>query len=123
MQSNDALDQDQQGYSGDDNNSPSLRVGDGGPKVYDGLFFDVIGKILLDTEIAKVYDKVRKLSFDKFIEWTNINFDRSIFGPSEVEGIRSTGAIEGYTESELKDVLNNYRKMRAFGLLIKVLIR
>ena len=38
LQSNDALDQDQQGYSGDDNNSPSLRVGDGGPKVYDGLF-------------------------------------------------------------------------------------
>ena len=36
LQSNDALDQDQQGYSGDDNNSPSLRVGDGGPKVYDG---------------------------------------------------------------------------------------
>ena len=117
LQGNDALDQDQQGYSGDDNNSPSLRVGDGGPKVYDGLFFDLIGKILPEKAIARVYDRARKMPFNSFVDWVNSEFNIDAIDADAIEELRSTTVVEEYTESELKDVLNNYRKIRAFWVV------
>ena len=122
LQSNDALDQDQQGYSGDDNNSPSLRVGDGGPKVYDGLFFDLAGKILSNKELVTVYNKVRNLSFTDFWNWSENQFSIIALNKDEVEESRAAGIInpetnEEYTESELKGHLNNYRKLRAFWIV------
>ena len=117
LQDNDALDQDQQGYSGDDNNSPSLRVGDGGPKVYDGLFFDLIGRIMPDKEIAKIYDRARKMSFSNFVDFVSTEFEVEAISALDLLELRSSSVIEEYTEAELKDVLNNYRKLRAFWLV------
>tara|TARA_R110002096_G_scaffold248679_2_gene441078 strand:- start:3155 stop:7777 length:4623 start_codon:yes stop_codon:yes gene_type:complete len=117
-----STDQDQGGYTGDGNNSPSLRTGDGGPKVYDGLFFDLVGKILPDAELAKIYDKVRKMDFVQFWDWTEQNFGSTILDKDSVKEIREGGMINPdtdaeYTERELKDSLNNYRKLRAFWIV------
>jgi len=114
---------DEQGnYSGDDNNSPSIRVGDGGPKVYDGLFFDLVGEILPEKDIAKVYNKVRSLPFVDFWDWTENNFNAIILDKNDIEGITAGVDInpetnEAYTERELKDALNNFRKIKAFWVV------
>ena len=92
------------------NNSSGVIQGDGGSKAYDGNWFELLGRVMSDSELAKVYNKVREISFEAFTTHAYRAYGVETFSRAEAQEAIDEGHIDSY---KIYDVLVDMFEYRA----------